>query len=139
MGKVAEGKRRLEIIISDEEYYDIYERSYDAGMSMSEFIRDRLNRKSDVILDLNMNDITRLVSEFEDKSRMIASIIPVILKSEVVTLKDMEGIVKGVKDMNDKVIEIYKTIRNDRYRLYEEAKKRIYRETDRRKRTNKIK
>lgn len=138
MGKVAEGKRRIEIIIDDEEYYDIYEKSHDAGLNLSEYIRECLRNHTSVTISLDDKNIEQVSNGFSETSRLIAGIVPVILKSEVVTKKDIEIICSLLIQMDEKVCELYRVSFNDRKRLYEEAKKRLSQSTDRRKRTNKV-
>lgn len=125
MGKVAEGKRRIEIIIDDEEYYDIYEKSHDVGLNLSEYIRECLRNHTSVTISLDDKNIEQVSNDFSETSRLIAGIVPVILKSEVVTKKDIEIICSLLIQMDEKVCELYRVYFKDRKRLYEEAKKRL--------------
>ena len=131
-------RKELKLRMDMEEYYDLYEKSHDKGMTMNDYIRECLRNHTSVTISLDDKNIEQVSNDFSETSRLIAGIVPVILKSEVVTKKDIEIICSLLIQMDEKVCELYRVSFNDRKRLYEEAKKRLSQSTDRRKRTNKV-
>lgn len=111
----------------DEEIYDIIkEASNNKDMSVSEYARDILSRKSDVELTIDFADVYRYVETIEDLKQKIHSILPSIFRSGRIYEQEAVLIKQTLNQISEKVNDTWRYVTTMRADMYDEVRKKLY-------------
>ena len=119
--------------LTDEEINLLNKHANRLGLSVTEYVREVISKKSMVELKIQLTDLHGLIEEINLLSRKLNGIMAYVHQSEKVYDNDVKVMVNTFKDIDRKVDDIYLMERADRYKLYEEARKKVYLEIERNK------
>ena len=95
-------------------------------MTLSEYIRDILNKQSGIELKIDFADIDQFVQDIEALSRKIDAILPTIYNTDRIYEQQAVYLKQVLTDINDKAEETWKYVTETRTRMYDEVRKKLY-------------
>lgn len=111
----------------DEEIYDIIKEAADnRDMSVSQYARDILSRKSDVELTIDFADVYRYVETIEDLKQKINSILPSIFRSGRIYEQEAVLIKQTLNQISEKVNDTWRYVTSMRADMYDSVRKKLY-------------
>lgn len=112
------------IRFSDEELELLEKKAAALGLSEAEFLRRCIHTKNFVNVNVDLGDLREFTAEIYEISKKLNGIADTLLRRGDVYEQDVRLIVKIFTEMNAKCNEIYSQVTEDRWKLYEEIKKR---------------
>ena len=116
----------IRVRLSSQDMMLLTEKAASMGMSISEFIRDIIHKKAYVHLSVGISDLHELLDSINILSRKLNGAIAVLRSAGEIYETDVQTIIKIFKDIDDTCNRIYLEERQERYRLYEEARRNLF-------------
>ena len=123
----------FKINISKEDKELLMKKSSELGLSMSEYVRDIIGKKSLVNLSIQVDDLHELLEEVNILSQKLNGVVSVIRQAGTVYDQDIITMINIFKSIDNTCNNIYMEERAARYKLYDEAKKKVYEDVRRQK------
>lgn len=125
----------LKVKVTPERKQEIMENASMLNLSISNYLNELICKKSTVNIEISVNDLQDFENEICTMVKMVNGIVTVLLRSDKVYEQDVQKILSLMGDINSKFNQIYQQELNDRKKLYEESRKRVFAEIDRNKLT----
>lgn len=125
----------LKVKVTPERKQEIMENASMLNLSISNYLNELICKKSTVDVEISVNDLQDFENEICTMVKMVNGIVTVLLRSDKVYEQDVQKILSLMSDINGKFNQIYQQELNDRKKLYEESRKRVFTEIDRNKLT----
>lgn len=125
----------IKMKVSPEEKESIANKAKEVNLPVSAYLNELINKRSTVNIDISINDLHDLEDEICSMVTTINGILTVLLRSDKVYENDIQKILSLMTEINDKFNKIYQQELNDRKKLYNESRKKVFYEIDRNKLT----
>ena len=125
----------LKVKVTPERKQEIMENASMLNLSISNYLNELICKKSTVNIEISVNDLQDFENEICTMVKMVNGIVTVLLRSDKVYEQDVQKILSLMDSINSKFNQIYQQELNDRKKLYEESRKRVFAEIDRNKLT----
>ena len=118
--------KEIRIWLDDETYNELKETTNKKHMTLSEYIRDILNKQSGVELKIDFTDIDQYVQDIEALTRKIDAVLPTIYNTDRIYEQQAVYLKQVLTDINDKAEETWKYVTETRTKMYDEVRKKLY-------------
>lgn len=120
----------IRIKLSKEDRQLLEQKSKAMGLNATDYIKDFIHKKAYVNLTVGISDLHDLLDEINTLSKKLNGTVSVLRSSGIVYEQDVRAIIEIFKSIDTTCNNIYLEERKARYRLYEEARKRLFEDID---------
>lgn len=118
--------KEVHIKFDDKEFELLKTASENASQSMSEYIRDTIERQSGVQLSIDFADIDEYSEQIQKYIETISGLAPVIWRSGKVSDRELDIIRDSLKEINALCNQTWRYVVDTRTKMYDETKKKLY-------------
>lgn len=126
---MAENKKRgnrVEVVMSDKDYKQLYDNAVSQNMSVSEYVRDILAKQSAVNLTIDFADIDTYVDKMTELNQKIDAILPTIYRSGKSLESEALEIKQIMQEIRQTTIDTWRYVVQTRQLMYDEERKALY-------------
>lgn len=117
---------RVEVVMPDKDYKQLYDNAVSQNMSVSEYVRDILAKQSAVNLTIDFADVDTYVDKMTELNQKIDAILPTIYRSGKALESEALEIKQIMQEIRQTTIDTWRYVVQTRQLLYDEERKALY-------------